>query len=143
MAVIVDTSAWIEFFKPRGSTQVKSALAAALQEGIVVTVAPILVELLVGLNPARRTDARAIERVRDLSVVSLDWNACEIAGTFGRALGARGRRVPTVDLMMAGAAAAAGHEIWHVGDQHFVWIKQIGGPSERDLSAPSPGHRWP
>lgn len=136
MAAIVDTSAWIEFFKPRGSALVKSTMTAALEEGIVVTVAPIVVELLVGLNPARRTDARAVERVRALGMVSLDWNACERAGTFGRALGARGRRVPTVDLMMAGAAAAAGHEIWHVGDQHFVWIKQIGGPPERDLSAP-------
>lgn len=136
MAVIVDTSAWIEFFKPHGGTQVKSVMTAALKEGIVVTVAPILVELLVGLNPARRTDARAIERLQDLAVVSLDWNACELAGTFGRALAGRGRRVPTVDLLMAGAAAAAGHEIWHVGDQHFVWIKQIGGPPERDLSAP-------
>lgn len=136
MAAIVDTSAWIEFFKPQGSAFVKSTMTAALEEGIVATVAPILVELLVGLNPSRRTDARAIERVRDLGMVGLDWNACEIAGTFGRALGARGRRVPTVDLLMAGAAAAAGHEIWHVGDQHFVWIKQIGGPPERDLSAP-------
>jgi len=44
--------------------------------------------------------------------------------------------VPTVDLLMAGAAAGAGHEIWHVGDRHFVWIKQIGDPPERDLSAP-------
>ena len=135
MAVIVDTSAWIEFFKPQGRTQVKSVMTAALEEGIVVTVAPILVELLVGLNPARRTDARAIDRLGDLAVVSLDWNACELAGMFGRTLAGRGRRVPTVDLLMAGAAAVAGHEIWHVGDQHFAWIKQIGGPSERDLSA--------
>lgn len=135
MAVIVDTSAWIEFFKPHGRTQVKSLMIAALEEGIIVTVAPILVELLVGLNPARRSDARAIDRLRDLAVVILDWNACELAGMFGRALAGRGRRVPTVHLLMAGAATAAGHEIWHAGDQHFVWIKQIGGPPERNLSA--------
>jgi predicted nucleic acid-binding protein len=134
MAAIVDTSVWIEFFKPQGSTQVKSVMTAALEEGVVVTVAPILVELLVGLNPARRTDTRAIDRLRDLAVVSLDWNACEAAGTFGRALAGRGRRVPTVDLLMAGAAAAAGREIWHAGDQHFVWIRQVGGPPERDVS---------
>lgn len=136
MAVIVDTSAWIEFFKPQGSTQVKSVMTVAFEEGVVVTVAPVLTELLVGLNPTRRADARAIERLRDLAVVSLDWNACELTGTFGRALAGRGRRVPTVDLLMAGAAAVAGHEIWHVGDKHFVWIEQIGGPPHRDLSAP-------
>lgn len=135
MAVIVDTSAWIEFFKPHGGAQVKRVMTTALEEGLVVTLAPILVELLIGLNPARRADARAIDRLRDLAVVSLDWNACEVAGTFGRALAGRGRRVPTVDLLMAGAAAAAGHEIWHVGDRHFGWIREIGGPPERDLSA--------
>ncbi len=120
MAVIVDTAAWVEFFKPQGSTQVKSVMTAALEEGLVVTVAPILVELLVGLNAARRTDARAIDRLRDLAVASLDWNACELAGKFGRTLAGRQWRVPTVDLQMAGAAALAGHEIWHVGDKLFV-----------------------
>lgn len=135
MAALVDTSAWIEFFKPQGGTQVKRVMTAALEEGIVVTVAPILVELLVGLSPARSADGRAIERLQDLAVASLDWKACELAGTFGRALAGRGRRVPTVDLLMAGAAAAAGHEIWHVGDQHFGWIRQVGGPAERDLLA--------
>lgn len=136
MAAIVDTSAWIEFFKPRGSARVRGVMTAALEEGVVVTVAPILTELLVGLHPARQADARAIERLRTLTVLDLDWNACEQAGTFGRALAGRGRRVPTVDLLMAGAAAVAGHEIWHVGGQHFVWINQIGGPPERNLSAP-------
>jgi len=136
VAVIVDTSAWIEFFKPHSGTHVKRVMIAALEDGIVVTVVPILVELLVGLNPARSTDARAMERLQDLAVVNLDWTACELAGAFGRALAGRGRRVPTVDLLVAGAAATAGHEIWHVGDQHFVWIKQIGGPPERDLAAP-------
>lgn len=134
MAVLVDTSAWIEFFKPQGRARVKGAMTAALEEGIVVTVAPILVELLVGLDPARRLDSRAIERLRDLELVGLSWNACELAGTFGRVLARRGRRVPTVDLLMAGAAATTGHEIWHIGDRHFGWIKQAGGPPERDLS---------
>jgi predicted nucleic acid-binding protein len=137
MAALIDTSAWIEFFKPRGSVRVKHVVTAALEEGVVVTAAPIVVELLVGLNPVRRADAQAIERLRDLAVVSVDWPACELAGTFGRALARRGRRVPTVDLLIAGAAAAAAHDIWHIGDHHFAWIKQVGGPSERDLSVAS------
>ncbi len=134
MAALVDTSAWIEFFKPQGSQMAKRAVAGALEEGVVVTLAPILTELLIGLNPARRPDARAIERLRDLVMVAVDWRVCEQAGTFGRTLAGHGRRVPTVDLMMAGAAAVAGHEIWHVGDRHFVWINEVGGPPHRDLS---------
>ncbi len=134
MAVVVDTSAWIEFFKPRGSEQIKRAIVAALEEGIVVTTAPILTELLVGMNPGRANDARAIKRLRALDTAALDWDACDRAGAFGRALMRRGRRVPTVDLLIAGAAAAAGHEVWHIGDEHFVWMERVGGPPQRDLA---------
>lgn len=136
MAVLVDTSVWIEFFKPEGSQRVKRAVAAALEEGIVVTTSPILVELLVGLNPARAPDARAIERLRSLEAAELGWDTCDKAGTLGRALARRGRRVPTVDLLIAGAAAAGAHEVWHVGDQHFVFLERVGGPRQRDVSRP-------
>lgn len=136
MTALVDTSAWIEFFKPRGHERVRQGVSAALAEGVVVTVSPVLTELLVGLNPTRSADARAIDRLRALEVVDLTWDICELAGTLGRALARRGERVPTVDLMIAAAASAAGHEVWHVGDKHFALIEQVGGPSQRDLTAP-------
>ncbi|TMI81208.1 MAG: PIN domain nuclease, partial [Bacillati bacterium ANGP1] len=66
MPTLVDTSAWIEFFHPKGAARVKQILASALHDGIVVTVAPVLTELLVGLEPSRAGDARAIERLRAL-----------------------------------------------------------------------------
>ena len=135
MPALVDTSAWIEFFAVKGVPQVKQALRAALEEGVVVTVAPVLTELLVGMNPARSVDAQAIERLRALEVIALDWDVCARAGTLGRALARRGERVPTVDLLIAAAAFSAGHDVWHVGDKHFTAIERSGGPRHRDLSA--------
>ncbi len=134
MPALVDTSAWIEFFAPKGAPRVKQALRAALEEGVVVTVAPVLTELLVGLNPARSVDAQAIERLRALEGVALDWEVCARAGTLGRALARRGARVPTVDLMIAAAGLCAEHDVWHVGDKHFTAIERSGGPRHRDLS---------
>ena len=134
VAVLVDTSAWIEFFKPRGHDRVKHALVAALEEGAVVTVAPVLTELLVGLNPARTVDAQAIARLQALEVVDLHWAVCARAGALGRALAARGQRVPTVDLMIAAAAGSAGHAVWHVGDRHFAALERAGGPPHVDLT---------
>lgn len=139
MAALVDTSTWIEFFRPQGDPDVKRALRAALEEGAVVTVAPVLVELLVGLNPARSLDAQAIHRLRALEAVALDWSVSARAGALGRALARRGERVPTVDLMIAAAAASAGHDVWHVGDRHFIAIERAGGPRHRDLSVGSHG----
>jgi predicted nucleic acid-binding protein len=137
MPALVDTSAWIEFFNPKGHVRAKQALRGALEEGAVVTVAPVLIELLVGLNPARSLDAQAIERLRALEAVALGWDVCERAGTLGRALARRGQRVPTVDLMIAAAAASGGHDVWHVGDRHFTAIERAGGPRHRDLSVGS------
>jgi predicted nucleic acid-binding protein len=137
VAALVDTSAWIEFFKPKGDPGVKQALRMALEEGVVVTVAPVLIELLVGLNPARSLDAQAIQRLRALEAVAIDWGVCARAGTLGRALARRGERVPTVDLVIAAAAASGGHDVWHVGDRHFIAIERVGGPRHRDLSAGS------
>jgi len=137
MPALADTSAWIEFFKPRGHSHVKQVLRVALEEGAVVTVAPVLTELLVGLNPARSVDAQAVEGLRALEAVALGWDVCARAGTLGRALARRGQRVPTVDLMIAAAAASGGHDVWHVGDRHFTAIERAGGPRHRDLSVGS------
>ena len=134
MPVLIDTSAWIEFFRPAGIERVKRAVVRALEAGAVVTASPILVELLVGMHPGRTPDARAIERLRALEAVELGWDACVRAGRLGRALARRGRRVPTVDLLIAGAAAAGEHEVWHAGDQHFVALQAAGGPPQRDLT---------
>jgi len=134
VAALVDTSAWIEFFKPKGDPDVTQALRTALEEGVVVTVAPVLMELLVGLNPARSLDGQAIQRLRALEAVAIDWGVCARAGTLGRALARRGERVPTVDLMIAAAAASGGHDVWHVGDRHFIRLENVGGPRHRDLS---------
>ncbi len=134
MPALVDTSAWIEFFKPKGDDRVKQTLTAALEEGVVVTVAPVLTELLVGLNPARAFDAQAIESLRALEVVELAWDVCARAGSLGRALARRRQHVPTVDLMIAAAAVFGGHDVWHVGDKHFAAIERAGGPRHRDLT---------
>lgn len=134
MPALVDTSAWIEFFNPKGIAGVQHILAAALEDGIVVTVAPVLTELLAGLEPGRAVDARAIERLHALEMIELPWDVCVRAGGLGRSLGRRGQRVPTVDLMIAAAAASAGHDVWHAGDKHFAAIERAGGPRQRDLT---------
>jgi len=133
VAALVDTSAWIEFFNPKGHARIRQTLRVVLEEGAVVTVAPVLIELLVGLNPTRSADAQAIERLQALERVVLGWDVCAHAGALGRALARRGQRVPTVDLMIAAAAASGGHDVWHVGDKHFAAIEQAGGSRHRDL----------
>jgi predicted nucleic acid-binding protein len=131
---LVDTSAWIEFFHPKGMETVKQIMAVALEEGIVVTAAPVLTELLVGIEPKHPAGLRAIQRLGALYLIDIPWNACARAAQFGRKLARQGRRAPTVDLMIAGAAFLSGHDVWHVGDRHFADIERVGGPHQRDLA---------
>jgi len=138
MPVLVDTSAWIEFFRPKGTASMQHILAAALEDGIVVTVAPVLTELLAGLEPGHARDAGAMERLRALEMLDLSWDVCVRAGALGRRLARLGQRVPTVDLMIAAAAVSGGHDVWHVGDKHFAAIERAGGPRQRDLTKPKP-----
>jgi len=134
MSVLVDTSAWVEFFHPRGVAVAKHIIAAALEDGLVVTVPPVLTELLTGLEPGHAAGARAVAYLHALEILDLPWDVCLRAGALGRRLARRGQRAPTVDLMIAAAAASGGHDVWHVGDRHFAAIEAAGGPRQRDLT---------
>lgn len=136
MAVLADTSAWIEFFKPRGLDAVRQAVGHALEEGLIITTAPVLAELLVGLQPTRTADAKAIQLLQGLAIVDLTWGVCDQAGALGRATARRGQRVPTVDLLIAAAAMSEDHEVWHVGDQHFVILGQASRLRQINLAHP-------
>ena len=117
----------------------KHTLAAALEDGTVVTVAPVLAELLSGLDSRDHAAAQVIERLHALEMLDLPWDVCVNAGGLGHRLSRRGIRVPTVDLLISAAADFGGHEVWHAGDKHFAAIERAGGPHQRDLTKASTG----
>lgn len=136
--ILVDTSAWIEFYHPQGSEAVKRAVAEALEAHEVAVVAPVAVELLSGA----KTDSNFLALQRDLGALSflpLDWGAAIEAARLGWALARARRGVPTIDLLIAAAAQVSKYGVWHYGDAHFVTIAKAGGPPQRNLKgAPGP-----
>jgi len=132
MRVLVDTSAWIDFYHPKGDPAVKQHLTRALGRDDVTIVAPIIAELLAGT----RTDeeGRMLEDdLRGLGLLPLGWDEAVTAGRFAQSLNRTGRRMPLVDLLIAAAARRHGREVWHAGDGHYRVIASVGGPPERDL----------
>jgi predicted nucleic acid-binding protein len=134
MRALLDTSGWIEFFRPRGTQRVKELVATALRENLVVTAAAVLVELLVGLDETSPVDAAVIQRIKAVESLDAPWDACAASARIGRVLRKRGQRVPTVDLMLAGVARFHGCDVWHFKDSHFIMIEQAAGPRQLDLS---------
>ncbi len=100
--VLIDTSAWISFFRP-GKDPVSEQVEQLVRDDRAVMTGPVLAELLQGT----RTDAEARQLDRVLSilpfveVVKADW---EEAGNSLRRLRTDGVTLPLTDALIAAVA---------------------------------------
>lgn len=120
--ILVDTSAWIEFF--RGRETVASRVSDALGTGEASICGPIVTELRRGLrNKAdRRKVLPLLDGCRHLEQPANLW---EDAGDLGAFLGRRGATVKTLDLLIA--AYAINYSIGLLTtDSDFSLMQQAG-----------------
>ncbi len=131
--ILVDTLAWIEFYHPRGSRQVKQSIANALGVHEVAVVAPVMVELLTGART--EGDYRLLnEDLQALEWLPLEVEETQMASKLAYQLARAGQRVPTVDLLIAGVALVHRCELWYFGDAHFAIIAQHSNLSAINLA---------
>ena len=134
MKILVDTSAWIEFYHPRGDERVKDELREILEvdRHEIGTLAPIIAELLTGAGTEE--EFKILWRdLKGLTCLPLLQEEGGAAGRIARELARQGKRIPLVDLLIAGAAQVHGFQVWHFGNEHFEIIASLGGPTHRDL----------
>jgi tRNA(fMet)-specific endonuclease VapC len=120
--ILVDTSAWIDFF--RGKDPLATLVDDALETGEAALCGPVLMELRRGFKTSR-------ERTRVLPLLdSCDhlidpddlWIA---AGDLGFALGRQGVTVKSLDLLIAAIAIAHNVPIL-TGDRDFERMRGAG-----------------
>jgi predicted nucleic acid-binding protein len=104
--ILVDTSAWIEFF--RGKGRVADQVDALLEADDVALCGPVITELRRGLRgPAeRRRVLPLLSACHELAQPADLWLE---AGGLGFALARRGATVKTLDLLIA--AYALSHDV--------------------------------
>ncbi len=95
--VLVDTSAWIDFFANR--EPLASRVDASLVAADTAIAGPIMTELRRGLRLADR--ARVLRALRGCAALAQPAEVWERAGDLGAALARRGRTVKTIDLLIA------------------------------------------
>jgi len=118
--VLVDTSAWIEYFRPRGDKRLHRAIIALLDQDLVATTGIIKAELLKGARSAAELEQlkQKIASLMFLETPEILWEAC---GELGFECLKRGYTIPTADLLIAAIAIRYDCALLHC-DQHFDHI---------------------
>jgi predicted nucleic acid-binding protein len=100
--VLVDTSAWIHFLRPKGDDAVRAKVAAALVAGSACWCGMVRLELWNGAGERERRVLRAFERdLPDLAFTPEVWSA---AYALARRCRDVGHTVPATDLLVEACA---------------------------------------
>lgn len=100
---LIDSSAWIEYLRPKGSIKVKERIRNILQKEEAVSCGIVVVEILRGSKDEK--DFQSLnESLRSLPQIPIDDVVIERASKWGYTLGRKGKIVSTTDLLIASAA---------------------------------------
>jgi predicted nucleic acid-binding protein len=119
---LVDTSAWIAFF--RGRAPFAAAVDRLLESDEVALCGPVLTELRRGLRSAADR-ARVLPLLTGCRILEQPRRLWEEAGELGYYLGRRGAMVKSLDLLIATYALAHGVPVLSA-DADFARIRRAG-----------------
>jgi len=121
---LVDSSAWIEYLRPRGSAKVKARVRDLLEKEEAAVCGIVITEVLRGVR-----EDEAFEALKDVFLalprLPLDEVVYERAAQWGRQLRRKGKTLPTTDLLIG--AAAFGHVPVLHADSDFVTLASATG----------------
>jgi predicted nucleic acid-binding protein len=121
-ALLIDTSAWIEFLRPRAvvSPEMREAVQVALEGGRARICGVVIAELLQGAKGSKEIEqlSRLFDTVPLLEMKEADWHT---AGLKIQQLKSKGLSAPITDAVIS--AIAQRHRIPVLTlDQHFAHL---------------------
>jgi predicted nucleic acid-binding protein len=99
---LIDSSIWIEYFRPRGSQSAKTRVRQVLQSSEALLCGPILVEILRGAKNKKQFDLLN-ETLRSLPQLPINQEVFDRAALWGFHLDRKGKIASAVDLILAAA----------------------------------------
>jgi len=126
---LIDSSVWIEYFRPGGSQRIKDRTRGILQREDALCCGIVVVEILRG---ARNADEFSLlqESLLALPQVVLDEPVIRRASDWGFKLERKGKAVSTTDLLIAAAAHGNGI-VLHLDRDFEVIAATCGSEQER------------
>jgi len=130
---LIDSSAWIEYLRPKGSKKVKERVKEILQKEEAVSCGVVVVEILRGAKNEK--DFRSLhESLTFLPQIPIDDAVIERAAQWGFLLDRKGKSVSTTDLLIA-AAAYKKARLLHA-DRDFGIISSVVELDEERIELP-------
>jgi len=100
---LVDSSVWIEYLRPKGSSDIKERVRTILQKEEMISCGIIVVEILRGARNEKDFESLS-ESLMSLPQIPIDDAVIERASRWGFLLDRKGKVVSTTDLIIASAA---------------------------------------
>lgn len=120
--ILVDSSVWMDYYRPRGAASLKAKVQEALREGKIVTLGLIAVEVLQGA-PNLSILSQLEEDFLGLHWLELIQEIWLEAARLGAKLRQAGASVPAIDIVISSAALHYGCTLWHQ-DEDFSRLKR-------------------
>lgn len=100
---LIDSSAWIEYLRPKGSAKIKERIRDVLQKEEAVSCGIVVVEILRGAKNEKDFES-LYQSLTALPMIPIDGMVIERAAKWGFILDRKGKIVSTTDLIIASAA---------------------------------------
>jgi len=124
--ILIDTSAWIEFFRRMGDREVKARVAGYIDLGEAAYCGPVQFELLAG---ARESELATIRKAFSFSrFLEFPVQCWERAAELEKTLRRTGITIPRDDIFVA--AVALHHKVGvYTTDPHFKMVRDAAAPA--------------
>ena len=131
----IDTSAWIEFFRPKGDPLVKAFVRDLLSIKQAAYTCPVAFELFTGARTEERDDLRSgLDLAMRIVLLPQHWDSAALSNA---ALRATGINLPASDLLIAIVAHSKDMPLL-AKDAHFETIREQVLPELKFLSPIQP-----
>jgi predicted nucleic acid-binding protein len=132
---LIDTSAWIEFLRPKGDTQVKALVRDLVTIKQAAYTCPVAFELVTGARKEEMDDLRtSLDLASRIVLLPEHW---DLAGMLNASLRAKGINLPASDLLIAIVAHSYKMPLL-AKDAHFETIRECCLPELKIISPSLP-----
>lgn len=131
--ILIDSSAWIEYYRSSGDRRAQEAVAEAIEDDQAAVNGIIRVEIL-GFAPDELRLRQLTSDFDGYHQISLGPEDFHLASSIGFHLRRQGITVPATDLIIAASSIRADARLYHL-DRHFEQIAAASDLGQQHLGS--------